>query len=271
MRLLRIDQAGIRSTDTVFKEPVETAIALTAGMLGIGLFLIWLGWKEGDVFMALLSLIVLGPGAVIADILRKALKPTNWVMTIGHDRVMLKFRPYAHTRFSEQDPQVAEIPMSEVVSVARRTVAVTDRGHKGRIHTVREPFVELRLRGADLAPLRERLRHERTHPNVIATHHPVSTTGNDVVRVSWRGTAAWLRPKPEEALRLLGERVPVEPETTTHIDLTRPESISPADREWYLRSLAKSGTNIRAVLLTEKLYGVSNQEAKRMLAEWEMS
>ena len=271
MRLLRIDEAQLRPDDTVFKEPTDFPLLLTGGILALGLLFAYLTIAKREWAFLFPALILLGAGVAMVNIVRPALKPTNWVLAIGADRVLVKFRPYSHTRFSDADPQVVEVPMSEIGSIARRTIAVTDRGHKGILHTVREPVLDFRLPGASLGVLKERLRHERTHPGVWATHHPVSVVAGEVIRVSWKGNAAWLRPKTEEAVRLLGQHVAVDPETYVEIDLTRPESIAPVDREWYLRGLVAAGTNVKTVILTEKLYGVSNEEAKRMIASWEAS
>mgnify|MGYP004159687449 FL=1 len=54
---------------------------------------------------------------------RKALKPSNWVLKLGMDRVLIKYRSCLNSHLPEEDPVVVEISLSEIQWVRKTNVA----------------------------------------------------------------------------------------------------------------------------------------------------
>ncbi|HEX9935632.1 MAG TPA: hypothetical protein VGB15_00865 [Longimicrobium sp.] len=270
MRLLRLDEADLRGA-TVFREPPGQPVVVVGGMMLIALAIIVTGVRSDDGFFTFLGVGMLLMGVWIAATARKVFLPSNWVLAIGERGVLVHFRPYVNTSFPASDPQVLEIGWDEIASVQPVSVSVTQHV-RSSVVTRSEPFLVFRLRSADLAGLRERLRYERSYRGaglLTLSHHPVAVTWSDGVRVGWRGTSAWLRPTVDEAVRLLAARVPVEPAEAHAVDLTRKGVASEQARDFYVDALVQQGEVALAVASASRLYGVSMDEARRIVARFE--
>lgn len=270
MRLLRLDEADLRGA-TVFREPPERPIAIVGGMALIALTIIVSGVRSDDGFFTFLGVGMLLMAVWLATAVRKIFLPSNWVLAIGERGVLVHFRPYVNTSFPATDPQVLEIGWDEIVSVRPVSVAVTQYARSHAI-TRAERYLVFRLADAELAGLRERLRYERGYRSaglLTLSQHPVTVAGSDGVRVNWRGTSAWLRPQVDEAVRLLAPHVPVEPAEVLGVDLTRTGVASERAREFYVDSLVQQGEVPLAVANASRLYGVSMDEARRIVARFD--
>ncbi|HEU4562523.1 MAG TPA: hypothetical protein VFS20_32130 [Longimicrobium sp.] len=270
MRLLRLDEADKRGM-TVFREPPGQPVALVGGMTLIALAIVVTGMRSDDGFFTFLGVGLLLMAVWLATVVRKVFLPSNWVLAIGNDRVLVHFRPYVNTSFPASDPQVLEIGWDEIASVQPITMPVTQYA-RSHVVTRSERFLVFRLSSADLAGLRERLRYERSYRGggpLTLSQHPVTVTGSDGVRVSWRGTSSWLRPRVDEALRLLAPQVPVEAAETLAVDLTRTGAASGRARDFFVDSLVQQGEGALAVATASKLYGVGMDEARRIVARFD--
>src|SRR5439155_18364594 len=116
MRLLTLNETSCRQTDMVFRNP-GTAYGLVAAILwaalatdlyllivgriglfdmpwgvalGVGLFLLLFAW-------------------LVSQRWRASRQPSNWLMRLRGNEVLIKFRSYENWRMSEDDVQVIEL------------------------------------------------------------------------------------------------------------------------------------------------------------------
>lgn len=269
MRLLRLDEAELRHTDAVFRSsPVPGFLtALVLGGFGAGLLLAAaadaLPWIAATLF-GIPSLLISWPFAVSAY---RATLPTGWTVAVGTDRVLVKLRSHLNLHFPADDAQVVELRADEIESVRRAEVRTTTPGSEGGRSTSRQVSLEIRVRGVDLAPLRERLAHERglKTGGTAWRHYPVSVVGDDVVRVEWSGSQTRVRPGIGRVLDALAGVARVEEATRTTLDLARPGPMPRAELEQQLRLLAENGQTVAAVALARKRLGLGLADAKKLV------
>jgi hypothetical protein len=90
----------------------------------------------------------------------KALKPSNWVVRQGMDRLLVKFRSYLNSHLPEEDSVVVGIPFSEIdwARKTRETVHTeTSESTQTRFYT----FLDIKINSPHIEELKKALQVER--------------------------------------------------------------------------------------------------------------
>jgi len=279
MKLLVLQDAHLSPLGCRFRQsPLAqfTAFLLFAG-LTVGA-LCWhrfgdlplLGAIFGSGFMGLFSLLFF-------SIFKKSLAPTNWILAIGPDRVLVKFRSYLNAHFPSTDPQVVQFHPSELrsarITKQRITAPGSNRGNVTSFHT----FLDLHVSAAELAPLQERLKYERTvkvqtgtklKSSSRARHYPVSVVDSDTIRIEWRSPQDVIVPGAKKALAALSRcHVSVEVLNREVIDLTEGSSTVAKSTEDKILHLAERGNLMAATKLARRAYKLKLTDAKQFVEE----
>ncbi len=102
-----------------------------------------------------------GTAALIASLrFMKSLKPCNWVVKQGLDRLQIKFRPYLNSHLPEEDLVVVEIPFSEIEWVRKPKETVhteTSDSTQTRFYT----FLDIKLISGQIEELKKAIKVER--------------------------------------------------------------------------------------------------------------
>lgn len=220
-------------------------------------------------FMFLLSLIFFST-------FRKALAPTNWILAVGPDRVLIKFRSYLNTHFPSTDPQVVLLDPSQIARANITKQKITAPGSRSRNETSFHTFLDIHLSSVDLAPLKERLKYERTtkaqktgkYTSSKARHYPVSVVGKDTIRIEWRSPSDIVVPGIKKALAVLERQgITIESPEKETIDLTEQGRNDLKKAEDKILYLAERGNFIAATKLARRTYDLSLTEAKQFVED----
>ena len=188
MRVLTPDEVPIKNLTVYRAFPLSSGIMLLLLTPAIPL-LATTGSTNGVLWYVVCILTLLWLFA--ANDLRKAFKPTSWLIAIGDKSIFLKWRSYQNEHWGTHDIQIVEIQFTSIASVRaiKRSWQRQDNGDISR-------SLDLTLRhGIDIAALAKHLADERVgRPGGVPVkkskwgHFPVSLEPGAVLRVQWR---AW--------------------------------------------------------------------------------
>jgi hypothetical protein len=126
----------------------------------------------------------------------KALKPCNWVVKQGMDRLLVKFRSYLNSHLPEEDPVVVEVPFSEIdwVRKTKETVSTeTSDSAQTRFYT----FLDIKLNAPYIEELKKAMQAERNR------RPPIESLNRELFQ-------ARKHKKPEQEINLLKEKIRAE-------------------------------------------------------------
>lgn len=224
-RLLRGDEVRFGPGDRVVRPRSRgwVTVLLFFGVAGLVAWRWYVG-AMGWVLAAVLGVPAAFVGWMVLGMSLATLRRHSWLLCVGEDRVLVRFRSYLHHRFPATDPVVLELPMASLAGV-RRTVQTrispssSGSGKRERRHTL----LDLRVQGLDLGPLARALSRERglSQEPFVYEHAPVTVDG-DLVRVELSSRDESIRPAADEVLRLLAERVPREEDAAEVVETGGP-------------------------------------------------
>jgi hypothetical protein len=277
MKLLTLQEISPTPLDTQFKQ--SPLVQLIAALLFVGLIVGALCWHcLGDFplggviftggFFGLFAWISF-PSYI------KSRAPTNWILSIGPDRILVKFRSYLNPHFPQTDPQVVQLHPSEIYSACITKQRITAPGSRGGNTTSFHTFLDLNTTARDLSPLKEQLVYERNLKMPVtgtfvkssgkSQHYPVSVVDNRTVRIEWRSPQDIVTPAAKKALDTLnGQGIHIEALHKEVIDLTR-DRTDHSRMEDNILLLAERGNRVAAVKLARRTYGFDITEAKEFV------
>jgi len=284
MRLHRLDDIRLSSSDTVFREsPWARLIALVCCLaLGAVPLFIALSGNASQTWpfyiaAAVMALIAL----VFARLFVKTLSPENWLVCIRPSgNVAIKFRSFANNHFPREDKIVLELDREEIqfARIHREDRRGYKSSHGSEAYKETRISVDLAVAPDLAAEIDRHLTAERARPapqqgtfvktRSRAMHFPVrivESDGQHFVRVEWRANATRISPAADVALKLLGKVTRVQSGRTDTIDMTRLAAGSEADSR--IRDLAERGEMIEAANLARRVYGISLTEARGRVDE----
>jgi hypothetical protein len=280
MRLLSLKETSCRETDVVFRNSwvasavatvVMWALAVAAGYLvvegRIGSFgpPRAISVVSGLFFMLFASL--------AGGTWKAARQPTNWLMRIRGNEVLIKFRSYQNWRLPEDETQVIELERSEIASVrelGQRQVSREKGG--GGVVVEKRIDLEIELRDKDTAVLEKALAAEIARPGwgsertkTKTLDYPVSVE-KAAIRIAWKNRSTNVRPGIQSALKQLGEIADVMNPSKQVDDFTPAalEKLGEEEQRAKLRELARRDS-MAAVEAARKLYGCSLEEASKIV------
>ncbi len=233
---------------------------------------------------------------------RKALRPENWVLKLGTDKVLVKYRSYLNSHLPVEDPVVTEIPFSEI-SWARKTKETVYTETSDSTLTRFYTFLDLKLNTEDTEKLKNAIKFERNRrPPIQSLNHDLFLArkykkpkqeidelkekiriektkhpdgGGRVTSVSHHHPVRWmgegilriewngLWPGINQVMHTLKTKILVEPEIKIKNDYTSNKPDKSLDDQ--ILDLAEHGNQMEAITLVRMRYGYSLTEAKEFV------
>jgi hypothetical protein len=281
VRLLTLKQASCRQTDVVFGNTSlasGVAAVVMAALLAAAAYLALYGrigsfdpprWLSAWVGFFLLIFVW-----AFGNAWRASRRPTNWLLRIQGNEVLIKFRSYQNWRMSEDDIQVIELKHDEIAFVRESRSRQVSRGSEGGVQAATRIDLEIGLKGVDADALAKALTEERTRPGWGGAHsktkvldYPVQLEDN-VLRIAWSSGSSRIRPGIKRAIEHLGRIAPVEGRQSGVEDFT-PEALKMLPEEQQRSRLSELARRdqFAAIRAARELYNCSLSEAKEMVDE----
>jgi hypothetical protein len=269
VKILSLNQVSLRQTDAVFGASALRAAlwavvafavlalacyALVVGHVGYVSIPRW--WVVG---VGLFCLFIAG---LTTHTWRAARRPSNWVLRIQGNDVLIKFRSFEHWRMSDDDPQVIVLHSDEIKSVrksVRRQIA-TSMDNKG-VQAIKFVELEIALVNRDLSEVEKALAAEAAHKTGLIDD-PVSVADGGAIRISWRNGSSSVRPGIGTAIAALGRIATVAEAQKTTQDVTASalKNLPDDEQTRNLRELARHNP-FEAAATARRLYGYSRSQA----------
>lgn len=254
MELLKIADVLFNKRDVIFKQSrLNLAVACVGFMAMMGgayylntidripkFIMIWVMFWFGLFFLLAFSM------------LKKSLRASNWLMAYNGERLLIKFRSYLNTHFSDNDIQVVSMSKTEIESVRVVKEVQRTKTMRGGSRTEKIIYMELNLPKLDLSNLKNAISEERKKKvkGLKYGHCPVVISGPDKLRLVWGSSENSIQPGIKKALAIFSKQIRVEEELNLGI-------IAPDIKE-----LLKCGKEIEATQLAKRKFGYTTAQAK---------
>lgn len=194
---------------------------------------------------------------------RRTSLPSNWILAINSDRVLIKFRSYLNNHFPEHEPHILLLPLTEIESVRTAGLKLTTAQPRTSGVVTRQKFLEITVRdGIDLTSLRARLAQER---QPLAKRHwkhfPVTISDDRTIRLEWSSPAGRVVPSLETVIEIFSRKVRIAEAAKMDVELSRFREMPAEEVDKHLRQMAERGEIIRAQKAVMGLYRLSLTEA----------
>lgn len=273
MKILTLDEAGVRFGGKVFRTSVFGTIVLFVVFAGAGVGL-FAGYWKGElpiwamiVFEPILALISL----MIFGVIRKGFKSTNWLMVLSPDEVVIKYRSYLNCHMPINDRQVIVLDLDEIVAVRRVKRKEITLGQNNHTQTRYLKFLEIMLAEGLGEEVKEALTSERQAERDYKNEtgktttkfrdYPISVKDDNILRVKMNS----VRPGVKDASWWFGangiellEEISEEEDFTVTLEDKR-------QMDDKILTLAMSGQKIGAIKLAKRAYGMGLSEAKEFV------
>lgn len=266
-----------RASGLIAREAAWPRALATLGLYAVGLGLAAAGvaaWRDGGWPLALgagfAAFVLLAIGRVFQATWRAARGPGNWVVRAAPEGLYLKFRSYLHHRLPADDAIVVLIPKSAITWVRAHRVRMWRASERAETERIRHDRLEIKLAGANLAPLRKAIRDERQRfvvgrfGRTRFGHCPVRVIAEDeIVQIEWRLQTSRVTPPLDQALVRLGASYHRADAAET--EYPRPSlGLVPA-HEAQLRDHVERGERLAATNLARRIHGIGLTEAKALV------
>jgi hypothetical protein len=281
MKILSLKQTSCRQTDVVFRNTsLGSAIGAVVmwALVGTAVYLLIYGRIGGfdppRALVVFIGLFVLLFAWLMTRTFQAARRPSNWLVRLCGNEVLVKYRSYENWRMSEDDPQVIELHRDEIAAVRQRKERQVSKNSEGSTVVYHRGYLELELKNHDTSEIEKALAAEVALPGWGNEHHrtkslsyPVSAD-NRVIRITWSSESSSIRPKLKQALAAFSRLAPVGETQTSTEDFT-PASLRElpkAEQRKRLAELARRDS-FAADRAARELYHCSLSEARKMIEE----
>jgi hypothetical protein len=213
---------------------------------------------------------------VLFKLLRDRLRPTNWLVRLQTNGLMVKYRSYLNSSLPEEDSVAVFIDFSEIESIRRHDVERNIPGSTVGDDELRsQVYAELQLRNkSQVGELETHLAAERKRPGpymktwyggrrtALSRHYPVQVTSESVVRIEWS-----VRPKLSHFLDELKPYLQAAPPVRSSVDYRKAGELPRKEQEEILIELLQAGDRIGATRTARHLYGFDTTRAVQFLEE----
>lgn len=196
------------------------------------------------------------------------LRPSNWLVRMSDEGLLIQFRSYLNYHFPREDLTVVFIPFREIRStrlVRERRDVPDEIGRESSIRFRR--LVKFELAG-DSAPLAQALREKRGKPapkearwygstSTRYNHYPVRLVSPTCLQLKWE-----VVPSAESFLNAMSRHTDVAAPVQVSLDHVDLERLSREEQEKRLLELAETGEKMAAVKLARQIYSYNLKEAK---------
>ena len=282
MKLLNLKQTSIRQTDTVFRTP-GVALGIVAatlwGCLGAAIYLLIFGrirtFDPPRLLVFFIALFVWFFAALGTGMWKASRRPTNWIVRIRGNEVLIKFRSYQNWKMSDDDVQVVELNQNEIAFVREVKRVVSSEMLSGKSELESRTDLEIGLKDPDTSALQQAIRDDIARPGWGNDRHraknldyPVSVPEPGVIRIAWSNKTTRTRPRIKRALQEFSRLAPVLEMQTGSEDFspTALRKLSEGEVAKKLSELA-SRDQMTAIETIKQLYGCSLAEARQQVDE----
>src|SRR5258706_11044950 len=270
MQLMRLTDVPSTRHERIFYHSRFGAVAAGLLILAVLFGLFAVGWIKSAWPAYLGAVVVFLCLLIFHQLILARFRPSNWLLRLNDDRMLIKFRSYLNDRFPQYDLTVVFLPLSEIRSakLVREKQELKDyRGHAGTT-TKRRKYVELEVSG-DCRQLAEALANERERvfkgKGIASARYedfPVRFTAPDRIQIDWT-----VVPRAQTLLDALTRRTLVHPAETPSKDFANLENLPRKQQEARLLDLAKSGDKIAAIAMARQLYSYDLTTAKQFIED----
>jgi hypothetical protein len=238
-------------------------------------FLWWFGaWSIFWIGSGLFTLLL---GALFVGDVRARFRPTNWLLWIRRDKLLVHFRCY-----QDQTPLdtvgIIELDYAEILEVRRHIERYTTPNSDGGSVSHKLTSIEIQLaERADgglesaLAESRRREQPWRTHLGFIRGRSGLTTFSltlpmADVIRIAWRGGGGhWVTPSVRRVLDALSAHVKIGDGVREDRDDWR--KLSDAELDDQILAFIRTGNRLEAKQLLVRRRGFTLTEAHKFVEE----
>jgi len=279
MQLLNLKDVQLTVQERIFKE--SALVQFLAGLIGVGFVVaMFLGYRYEKLpfYVFVLSSIV--PVLFSAICFRHCAKATasnNWLLAIGPDRMLIKFRSYLNPHLPADDPQVVSLPFSEIEAAQITKEKIRYYGSRENSKTTEyQTHLDLHIKTESLQPLQERLKYERSiktykdsgicKSSTKANHYPVSVPDNNTIRIQWRSPGTHIIPGIKRAADLLArQQVIIKPVQRRTSDYTKKGVQDSEKADERILELAERGKIFAATRLAKQVYDYDTTQARKFV------
>ena len=195
----------------------------------------------------------------------KSLKPANWLMAVGDEVIMIKFRSFLNAHLPRTDRQVVSLSFSEIESARITEEKVLTPRQGGRTDSSFK-YLDVRVNCPALRELAARLRYEiGAEARIKTRHYPVSVR-EGAIRALWYGPGTLITPKVEHCVDLLSRRhVLVEARNAERHDYTNLVMTTPEEAKPKIVELLERGMTFEARYVLQSALKLDTTEAHRFV------
>jgi hypothetical protein len=178
-----------------------------------------------------------------------------WLLAVGPERVLIRFRSVVSQHLPAELPQVIELPLDQVLWVRAMKRGMVQRNGNATLRSSYE-YLDFRLRGADLRPLQVELmedQRERGRRWFAQRDPSVAVSWDGVLRVEMSRNGAAAEPGTRDVLKLLAGRVPVEADAEEYVDTQPTTRLSPAAQDAAIRAAGETSLS-QALTLASRFF-----------------
>jgi hypothetical protein len=280
MKLLNLKQTAIRETDIVFcNSSLASGIAAVCcwACVGATIYLMIVGHIRNFDPPRLVSLFI---GLFIwlfawmtTNSWKASRRPTNWIVRIRGNEVLIKFRSFENWKMSDDDIQVVELNQSEIAFARELKRVVASEGLSSNSRVERRIDLEIGLKDPDTSALQQAIRDDIARPGWGNDRHraknldyPVSVPEPGVIRIAWSNTTTRIRPRIKRALQEFSRLAPVLEMQTGSEDFS-PTALRKLGEDELAKKLSElaSRDQMSAIETIKQLYGCSLAEARQQV------
>ncbi len=265
---MRLGDVQSNPRDRVFRYSPGRALFLVFAVILAGGGLVWIGRQQQSSLAYYIAGVLLLGLLLMRRQLFARLRPSNWLVRISDDGLLIQFRSYLNYHFPREDLTVVSIPFREIRStrlVRERREVPDEIGGESSIRSRR--LVELELAG-DSAPLAQALKEECGRPapkearwygstSTRYNHYPVRLASPTCVQLEWR-----VVPSAKAFLHAVSRHTDVAAPVQVSLGYLDLESLGREEQEKRLLELAETGEKMAAIKLARQIYSYDLKEAK---------
>ena len=278
MKLLNLKQTSCRETDLVFKSPsfVSLIAAVCAwACVGAATYIVIVG-RIGAVDPPRLLAFFIGLFLLMFALLatgtwKASRRPTNWIVRIRGNEVLIKFRSYQNWKMSDDDVQVVELNQNEIAFVREVKRVVSSEMLSGKSELESRTDLEIGLKDPDTSALQQAIRDDIARPGWGNDRHrgkssdyPVSVPEPGVIRIAWSNQTVMIRPRIKRALQEFSRLAPILEMQTGSEDFS-PTALRKLSEDELAKKLSELASRdpMSAIETIRQLYGCSLAEARQ--------
>lgn len=197
----------------------------------------------------------------------KTLSPSNWLLAIDTEGILIKFRSYLNTHYPKDDKQIVSIPFNEISSVRITKKQITYPNMTSAGATVeKNTYLDIAVISENLEELQNQLKHERNiriEGKGHYRHYPLSIIDDSIIRVEWNTVT----PNISSVIKMLSRYVSKKTDIYGKDDFTKNETLQRKDLKDKILELAEQGKTLAAIRIAMKAYSWNTTEATKFVGK----